>query len=325
MIGIYQDSIIDYLKEYSPNVKVTSKNLIIPCPFCEYKKVAPHYHMYISLEAPIFHCFEGSCNKAGILSKLFKKIDGKDLSEKFIDQNKIKEYKSKEIKLSIPTERQKIILPEINEDSFKLKSLYLKGRLKFSNPDLKAIKGLVFDVEDFIIKNNIKMDVRLSKVRYYLHSNFVGFLTENESVVVFRNIDETSDFRYFKLFIHDTLFLDYYKLFGGKYDSNHIVISEGIFDIFNEQIFDYTGLRNEVKLYAAGLSTSFDSLIKSIVFNEQIYRINVSVLADRGIDLEYFKKIKKYNLHIIDQLTVFYNKNGKDFGDSPVIPEKFIL
>ena len=323
MIGIYQDSIKNYLEQFSPTVKITSKNVIINCPWCEYQKKQPHYHLYISIEAPMFHCFH--CNKSGTISKLFKRLEGRDQSEKFIDENKIKEYKTNELKLATQPDRKKIILPDLREDQFKLKTLYLKGRLKYSNPNLKLIKGLIFDVEDFIIKNNIKIDDRLSRVRYYLQSNFIGFLTENESVVVLRNIDETSDFRYFKLFIYDTLFLDYYKLYGGNYNSNNVIIAEGIFDIFNEQIFDYTGLRKESKLYAAALSTSFDSLLKSIVFNEQIYRLNVFVLADRGINLEYFKKIKKYNPHIIDKFTVFYNKTGKDFGDTNVIPEKFIL
>ena len=325
MIGIYQDNIIDYFKTFSPSVKVSSKNIVIACPWCEYNQQKKHYHLHISTEAPIFHCFEGGCNKSGRISKLFKKLEGRDLSEKFIDQDKVKENKTNDIKLSIPTERKKIILPDLNEESFKLKTLYLKGRLKYSKPDLKLVKGLVFDVNQFIDINQIKIDNRLLKSRYYLHENFVGFLTENESVVVFRNIDETSEFRYFKLFISQTRFLDYYKLLGGQYNSNHIILSEGIFDIFNEQIFDYTGLRNQVKLYAAGLSTSFDSLIKSLVFNEQIFRLDVSILADRGIDLNFFKKIKKYNSHVIDKMTVFYNKTGKDFADPTVIPEKIIL
>lgn len=326
MIGIYQDSFLNYLKEFLGDpIKVSSKNIICRCPYCELNEKKSHYHLYISLELPMFHCFHADCNKAGSISKLCNKLEGIDKSEKFIDKERIKEKEKTNIKFSLPTENKKIYVPEINENQFKLKSLYLKGRLKYSIQNLNNVKGLIFDSNKFINENQIKLDDRLLRVKDYLQSNFIGFLTDQESLVVFRNIDDLAEFRFFKLFIIPTRFLDYYKLPGGNYNSNHIILGEGIFDIYNEQIFDYTSNKKDVKLYAAGLTTSYDSLIKSIVFNEKIYRANVSILSDRGMSLDYYKKIKKYNSHIIDNMTVYYNKNAKDFGDTSVSIEKFIL
>lgn len=326
MIGIYYDSFLNYLKEYlGPNIKIRSKNITVPCPWCEHNQNKKHYHLYISLEMPAFHCFAGDCNKSGNISKLCNKLEGIDKSEKFIDKEKIKEKEKTNIKFSLPVENKKIYLPEINEEQFKLKSLYLKGRLKYSVQNLKNIKGLIFDSNKFIDKNQIQLDDRLTRVKDYLQSNFIGFLTDQESLVIFRNIDDSSEFKFFKLFIIPTRFLDYYKLPGGNYNSNHVILGEGIFDIYNEHIYDYTSNKKDVKLYAAGLSTSYDALIKSIVFNEKIYRVNVSILSDRGMSLDYYKKIKRYNSHIIDNMTVYYNKNSKDFGDSSVSIEKFIL
>jgi hypothetical protein len=327
MIGIYQDSFIEYLKSYlGDRVKTTGKNIIAPCPFCgEHKKTKKHYHLFISKQAPCFHCFHNDCLTSGSIKKLCEKLEGTDTSEKYIDKNKIQEIQKNNVKLSVPVKNRELILPELRDDSFKLKSMYLKGRLKYSVTNLKSIKGLIFDSDKFIRDNQIKLDDRLSKVKDYLQTNFVGFLTENESVVVYRNIDDKSEFKFFKLFIHETRFLDYYKLSGGNYNSNHVVIGEGIFDIFNEHIFDYTSLKKDVKLYAAALSTSYDSLIKSLVFNEKIYRIEVSVLSDRGVELDYYKKIKRFNSHIIDKMTIYYNRYAKDFGESTVVPEKFIL
>ena len=327
MIGIYQDTFVNYLKEFlGDTIKVTGKNIICPCPFCgENKEKKKHYHLYISLEIPIFHCFHSDCHKSGSLSKLFNKLSGIDSSEKYIDKDKIKEIQKHDVKLSTPIERKKLIIPELKEDLFKLKTLYLKGRLKYSIENLNNVKGLIFDIDKFINMNNITVDSRLSKIKPYLHSNFIGFLTEQESVIMFRNIDDTAEFRFFKLFVAQTRYLDYYKISGGNFNSNHVVIGEGIFDIFNEQTYDYTNLKKDVKLYAAALSTSYESLIKSLVFNEKIYRINVSILSDRGISLDYYKKIKKYNSHIIDKMEVYYNKSAKDFGESIVSAEKFVL
>jgi hypothetical protein len=326
MIGIYQDSFITYLSDYLGNpVKTSGKNIICRCPWCEAQQNKKHYHLYISKEIPVFHCFSADCNKSGSIKKLFEKLEGNDTSEKYIDKEKIKEIQKNDIKISIPKDKKHLYLPEINQDEFKLKTLYLKGRLKYSIQNFSDTKGLIFDSNKFINENQIKLDDRLLRVKDYLQTNFIGFLTEGESLVVFRNIDEQSEFKFFKLFIDQTRFLDYYKLLGGNYNSNHVVLAEGIFDIFNEHIFDYTSLKKDVKLYAAGLSTSYDSLIKSIVFNEKIYKINVSILSDRGIGLDYYKKIKKFNSHIIDKMNIYYNRHAKDFGETPVSIEKFIL
>jgi len=327
MIGIYHDSFLNYLKQYTSNIKITSKNIIIPCFFCgeHNNRNKKHYHLYISLDAPIFHCFHSSCNTNGTISKLMDKISGVDTSDRYIDKEKIKQIQKHDVKLSPPTKKQPLILPDLKEDFFKLKTLYLKGRLKYSIQNLKNIKGLIFDVDEFINKNNVPMYDNLLRVKPYLQSNFVGFLTEQESVVIFRNIDQTAEFKFFKLFLDATRFLDYYKLVGGDYNSNHVIIGEGIFDIYNEHIYDYTKLKNHTKLYAAALSTSYTSLIKSIVFNEKIYRIDVTILSDRGISLDYYKKIKKYNSHIINKMEVYYNKAAKDFGENTINIEKFIL
>lgn len=326
MIGIYQDSFINYLEEYlNVKPKITSKNIIIPCLWCEKDEKKKHYHLYISLEIPIFHCFHNDCKKSGTIKKLFEKMSGVDTSEKYIDKEKVKQNQKTDIKISIPEKKEKLIIPDLKEDFFKLKSLYLKGRLKYSIHNLKTVKGLIFDVEEFLNINKIPIDDKVFRLKPFLQSNFIGFLTENESMIMFRNIDSNSDFKFFKLFISTTPFLDYYRLPGGNYNSNHVVIAEGIFDIFNEQIYDYTNLKRDVKLYAAALSTSYDSLIKSLVFNEKIYQINVSILSDRGISLDFYKKIKMYNSHIIDKMEVYYNKSAKDFGENIVISEKFIL
>ena len=329
MIGIYQDSFLKYLRDFfGNNVKVKSKSIIIPCCWCEYEQKKNHYHLYISLEAPIFHCFGSECHQSGFIKKLMEKLDGKDSSDIYVDKTKIKEkIKSSKIKIEKVTEKKKIHLPVLDTDKFKLKTMYIKQRLRYQNISLNSIKGLIFDVNQFLDMNpeGIAINETLFRMRDYLHSNFVGFLTEHESIVFFRNIDPEAEFKHFKLYIQDSKLIDYYKINGGNYFSNDIILSEGIFDLLSEQIFDSTNLRKSSKIYAAGLSTSYQSLIKSIVFHEQIFRPNIFILSDRDVKLDYYKKIKNLNNHIINSMVVFYNKRGKDFADTPAIPEKIII
>jgi len=327
MVGIYNDSFIDYLREkLGVEPKITSKNIIVPCPWCEYKMDKDHYHLYIGLDVPIFHCFHAGCNQSGVISKLLKRLEGHDISNIFIDKDTLQQAsKKREIFVDKEVSQTKIKLPVINKRTFMLKEMYIKKRLKFANTPSSMIKGLIYDVNQFIDINNIPVDESLFRIRDYLHSNFVGFLTENKSTAIFRNIDITHSMKFFKLKIQQNNFLDYYKLSGNNPNSNKIVLSEGIFDIFTEHIFDSINIKNEVKLYASALSSKYLSLIHSIIFHEQIFQPEVIILSDRGISRKYYKDIKFFNRHIINKMTVYYNKTGKDFNDTPVVPIKFII
>ena len=114
MIGIYQDSFVDYLKDnLGGKIKVSSKNIITPCPWCEYKKDKDHYHMYISIEAPIFHCFHASCERGGNIRKLVTKIAGHDISESFVDKKAVEEARKRaDVFEDKSAQKIKVILPE---------------------------------------------------------------------------------------------------------------------------------------------------------------------------------------------------------------------
>jgi len=327
VIGIYTNSFIKFLQDNLGDVKIKTNNIVIPCPWCETSgKDKNHYHLYISLQIPMFHCFKANCpKKSGNIASLIRKIGTNADPDKFIDQDIINQKKQEPKKTS---KLKKLIIPELNENRFKLKSLYIKKRLGF-NVEIHSIKGLIFDIDKFIDinQNNILFNETIFKLRDYLQNNFVGFTTENTGIIFFRNIDSTSEFKHFKAKLQDSKFTDYYKLNGLDFNSNRVVLAEGIFDIYSEYIFDTLKLRNKIKIYASVLSSNYMSLIKSIAFNENIYRLDISILSDRDVSIDYYKKLKYYNNHIINNLTVYYNKSkyGKDFNDFPLIPERFII
>jgi hypothetical protein len=143
--------------------------------------------------------------------------------------------------------------------------------------------------------------------------------------MILRNIDSNSSFKHFKIKISESIFQDYYKLCGENINKNNIILAEGIFDILSEKIFDSTNLRKESCMYIAALSTGYQDILKSIAFYEKIFKMNVYILSDQGIKLKFYEYLKKSNNHIIDKLTVYYNKGGKDFNTFPLTPEKFII
>ena len=323
MIGIYQDDFIPYLKdrlEMTP--KITAKNIVVSCPWCEYKKEQDHYHLYIGLDVPIFNCFGPNCNQHGFIGKFISRIEGHDITDNFVNKESLAKAAKSRKEFRNDEKIKELNLPEIRPDAFPYKQLYIQKRLKFADVPIKYVKGLIFDIHEFLNINNIPIDETLKRLRDYLHNNFVGFVTEKHSMVVFRNIDHSQSMKHYKLFIQDTNFLDYYRLPGNKKESNQIVLAEGIFDIYTEHIFDFLNIKRDVCLYASVHSSKYLSLIKSIMYNESIFSPDVVILSDNNIKEKQYRNMKKYNPHLFNSLTVYYNKYGKDFNETPVIPEK---
>jgi hypothetical protein len=326
MVGIYDDSFIDYLKRHLGSAKITSKNIVIPCIYCEFPKKKDHYHLHIGLHEPIFHCFHGSCEKSGTIKKLISAIHGYDISDRFVDKKHFENLKEKKLE-----QKEKIydrfILPPLEADRFPLKRMYMKKRMKFLDLPLERIDGLIFDVGAFLSLNKIWITDKMAKLLPFLQKNFVCFLMHNGGYLMFRNIDKKSQFRYYKYELQNTPFLDYYMVKGQKPNSQKIVLAEGIFDILTERYFDHMNILNDVKLFASVGSASYVNLMKSLIFHEKVFTPIWVFLSDRGIHLNYFRKIKRNNpyLFIKGESVVYYNKNGKDFNDTPVIGEKFII
>jgi len=331
MIGIYQDSFGDFIEEHLGEYKVTSTNIVCKCPWCDsQKRDSSKNHLYIALDKPIFNCFRAGCGKSGTIRKFIKNISGTYVQDKYIDEiemRKIQNNKKLDIKSSKIVLYNDFRIPKMKEGEFVEKELYLNQRLQYHQYELKNIKGLIFDVHEFIDINNLKSTISKSDLRMldFLHNSFIGFMTENKSMVVFRNIDQTSDFRYYKLNLQSHDLLDYYKITHNIKDSNMIVIGEGIFDIFNEHIFDYLGFRDKAFAYYCALNSRFESLIKSVAFYDNIYNPKVIILSDKNVSIGYYKKMKKRLKNICSDITVYYNVYGDDFGDTFCSPERIVL
>lgn len=326
MVGIYDDAFVDYLKRHLGSAEITTKNIVVPCIWCEFPKKKDHYHLHIGLDEPIFHCFHGGCDKSGTIKKLVSKIHGYDISDRFVDKKHFENLKERKLE-KIEKIYTNFILPPLEPEKFPLKRLSMKKRMKFLDLPLERIEGLIFDIDSFLSINKIWVTDKLAKLLPFLQKSFIGFLMHNGGYIMFRNIDKNSHFRYYKYELQGTPFLDYYMLKGQNENSNKIVLAEGIYDILTERYFDHLNVLNDVKLYASVGSASYVSLMKSLIFHEKVFTPKWIFLSDNGIHLNYYRKIKRNNpyLFIKGESLVYYNKNGKDFNDTPVLAEKFTI
>jgi len=309
--------------------KESSKNLVAICPFCgDHPNPSKRGHLYISKDKnyPIYHCFINNC--VGNIHKLVKSITG---STKIANDVITKKEISNTIKTNLSTSNiksnnnnnvNKLKLPKIEKDKFLDKIEYIKMR-SCNKLDMNFFSNLIFDVKEFLKLNpNINMIHEESdKFKDFLQSNFVGFLSRNQSLLIFRNIDKNDKFKFKKYVLSNNKFdmIDYMH-FENNLDSNTVVLSEGIFDIIGEMSNDTLKQFDKTLLYASGQSFSYESLLKSICFDYNLYKVNVIILSDNDKPGYKYKKFIRNTKHIVNKLKIYYNKDKKDFGMFPIQP-----
>lgn len=333
---IYSEEFVELLKRKLKYIKENARNIIVPCPWCESEneiggnKRRGHYHLYISKEVPVFHCFKAGCSVGGHVSRLISKLKTDFRLEDFVDLEEVQKQKQKHVfKKNLCIFSQRFKIPEIKINSKNCRKLnYLKKRLGMSMDDeeLVKLKGLILNIEEFRINNNLSFPPIYGKMAEYIENNFLGFISDKHQMIILRNIKDDS-LKYIKLPLQTDYFglLDYYSLVQ-NIDSDIIIMSEGIFDIYGEFIFNTTNLREKAFIYAAGLSFSYFNLLCSILFDfPHKIRPNLIILSDSDVGInKYLIFKKKYNF-LMKSLTIYYNKAGKDFGSFPIIPEKIII
>jgi len=323
---------LDKLKQILVDNKIfvseTIKNYICICPYClDHPDPKKKGHLYISKseDIPVGHCW--FCNGAWPIPLIIKDLTGnKNLYREVISDEELKtSYKQIRTSTSKITEFK---IPNIDENSFLEKKMYIRRR---SGNKTKAedVPNLVLDILNFFHINNLDIIGKGKILSDYeadmLSRSFVGFLGCNNSILYCRNIDSNSKFKFKKIPIQTNplLLLDYWKIPMNNM-GELVVMSEGNFDILGEYSFDSLGIKNRVKLYASGNTFSYGSLLKSICYNENLYKVDVIILSDDDKPAYYYKKFLQQNDHIIKTCKIYMNRAGKDFGVFPIIPTQIL-
>jgi hypothetical protein len=325
------DLIREIVKEKDIYVKENDKNIFCKCVFCqEHKTISKQDHLRISKnpELPIYHCF--LCNKSNSIRELIYYLTHSDeIAEQVLPKSELKQLsdnlkiiKSKQLKF------KDIKIPELEPDldSFPSKLEYIKNRLCTENIDnytFNLLKNnLIFNIRELINLNpGILFNEKTSLINK-LQEQFVGFISHNKSKIFFRNINRNDNFKFFKYEIQNNNYnlLDYVSFKTNNTKSNTIVLSEGIFNILACITHNILNLNNESYLFASCQSFSYESALKSICFDESLYKVNVVILSDLDKEFYCYNKFINNTQHIVENLKLYYNKNKKDFGTFPICP-----
>lgn len=320
------DALRKILKDNNLYKSENGKNIISTCSYCgDHPKPEKRGHLYISLnpEMPTVHCFY--CNHSATINNLVKLVTGsRKVADNILPQAELNRLRNKHKRIKPKSKTTRFDTEKVEYNSFLVKRNFIKTRT-FHKLEIDDIPNLIFDFERFFIKNNIKPTGAKGFLTDWeidiIKNQFVGFLSRHHTLIFGRNITN-SEYGFKKMILQNTTtgLLDYWYLNGGDPLSDTVVLAEGNFDILGEYSINSIGLKGNVRIFAAGNSFSYSALLKSVCFDENLFKCNVIILSDNDKKPEFYNKFRRENQHIIKSLKIWYNTRGSDFGDYPIVP-----
>ena len=336
---IYKPEIIELFKKKSLYFSENDTHFIMRCPYCgDSRKRIETGHLYIRKDIPVFRC--NRCSYGSSTARLIRDLTGftlsleKDILADHVDIEKIKAlYHPSSIISSGYTQPVKLdyisISENYNDSKYRPKLNYLLKRFNTNRfiGDINIANKIVFDIKYIFDKNeklytNFVSKYKEDKAEYMmdvLERNFIGFIGYNNNSIIFRNIDEKSDWRYFKIKYNinqpDYFIID--RLLNVMEDIPNLVIAEGVFDILFPYLKLTEGndpLRLSSRLYIAAGSKNYIGAIKYMAILKTIFKFNIYILADNDTKIKMYDNIYKFCKPLINRMEILTNLKDKDFG-----------
>jgi len=322
-------SLLETLDICKPNSSHTQ--FVVKCPMCEIHSMKDHGHLSIKIDinddsAMVFRCFK--CDYRGILTDTVLNELGFYVTDDLTTG--IKSFNKKLVKINKFINDRILDYEVPNYSPTKLNQIkidYINNRLgtAIKTSDCNKLK-IILDVFDFIKLNNIESipDMDL-KYLQFINSNYVGFLSTNNNVITFRNINDKYK-RYIKVK------LDPYNMNGNSFYSIpntlnllythdiNIHICEGTFDILSI-FFNIHNANLNNNYYYAACGFGYISILKFLISNGINTGLNIHIYSDNDkSDREHYNYLYKNSLiEWIDHIYIHRNINSgeKDFGVTP--------
>jgi len=307
----------------------TSLNQIaLRCPLCGDSKKDPkktRFYVKIDMEndVPIvFHCF--NCDESGIITpSVLRSVGISDLKLNTDLLNYNKSAKKNIAKtLGIKNNYLNYKVPDIKDsDLNRIKKEYIENRLGlfFSYDELKRFK-IVFSLLDFLKTNKIN-DLTVYKQRALtLENDYVGFLSANNSLIVYRDITDKNKMRYDKYpIIKDELSNDKFYTIPNTIDvmtsdKLTINIAEGTFDILGVY-YHIMNCNDDNNIYIAVMGSGFLAPLQTFISKGIIgSNITINIFSDADKDIRFYNKVIENVYPFVGEINIYYNELEKDYG-----------
>ena len=324
------------LKQYliqNNRAKIVSggREILKRCHICGDSRDPSDAHMYIGLKngAIVYNCFK--CPAHGVLKYDDLELLGvEDVSfkqdmqslNKSADKFSSYDYQVKDLFFEYK-------IPEVNGIK---KIVYIEDRLgiQLSNDDIKNTK-IITSLKDFLLLNDINYVTCKPNFAKLLDRDYVGFLNNNNSYILFRDITNSNKISWFKYPITNESKgqRNFYSISSeiDLYTKDKITInlSEGIMDCLSiaHNIYE-NKLDNSLNIAICG--KFYVNVIKYLIgmgFVGNNICMNIYSDNDHTYDtsIEYYKKVFKRFSFLFGELNVYYNMLSKDCG----VPKNNIL
>ena len=327
----FKIKLINDLSNRNIYTKMTQNNeLVTRCPYCgDSTKNLNTGHLYIRINPNdnypiVYNCFK--CPAHGLLryeDLELLGIAGPIYQQHLLNLNKTSDKLPKSYSIN---ECEQIDfsykIPDPITNSYKLQ--YIENRLgvKFTLEDYKEMK-VITSLKDFIMLNNITTITCKPEMANLVEKYYVGFLSNNGAYILFRDITNKSNIRWYKYPITQQSYGQQvmYSLTNNVdiFTDEDIVInlSEGVLDCLSIRYNIDKNSQNTINIAVCGKFYSkvikylfgLGFIGKNIIIN--IYSDNDGTY-DTGIEY-YYKTLKKYT-YLVKEINVFYNTIEKDVG-----------
>ena len=316
-------SAIDSLLSTPYAKRVGEEYIYVRCPFCgdSVKHLdKPHCSIWVRSDQPlIYHCW--ICESSGIVNNQFLQdlnISSLPVLNTIAMYNRSFKSGTRTTKFILPGQEKNIQIPEIQDNSLnRIKLDYMRKRLgiKFTYKSLEYLR-VIFSIKDFMDLNGLRPT---SKAIYYLENEYVGFLTMNKNLIIFRSIKEDPKIRYMKYSVFNNLPLGEQcytipmraNVLAPEVDMH---IAEGPFDILGI-FFNVMDRKTENQIYVSIGGSGYRQVIRSFLKRGFITNLNIHIYSDLDKSRWFYNKIFEMK-QWFNSIHLYYNRmNGeKDFG-----------
>lgn len=336
----YDLTLYYYLKQYVNVIYLTSSRdeTIVRCPICgDSLKDSRKARFYIHNQPPFFYyCF--NCDSSGVINENILN----DLTHGSIDREVVthireanldyaikNNQKIEKVKSNIYYNRRYVVDFKSNRRRAYDKLDYLNDRLgiHLTTKDLSKYK-IITSIRSFFKNNNLDLEKRLNHgnreknevIINDLEKNYIGFLSTDRSIIIFRNINPSEKRYRFNNFNIEPDLNGSSKVYNiqttiNKYQDKHsIIMTEGPIDIisaYNNVCDDYERNHNIfIANGGKGYVNSANMLAELSLLNNEF-----TILSDSDVDIGFYRRIKdKTPMLKYSPMSVFYNNTYKDFG-----------
>lgn len=296
-----------------------NKELRVRCPYCgDSQKNASSAHFYIEMNPPFrFHCFK--CETSGVLTQqVLRDLGVYDNSAGLVLAKASKDYRTNSGIQQVSFRGKEFNNTPTNSPNAIAAVNYFNKRYEsnFTEEELINKFKCVTDAESFFKLNNIR-----APNHQYDFSKAIGFISSDNSHIIFRDITNTQQKRYDNLSLYSSEVVGAmskaYNIPGtidAMASSVDLVITEGIFDIIGVYNIFYKNADNPNIIFSAACGKSYKAIIMNYI-RKGFLNLNIKIYSDADVPISFFQEMKQSSPYLREQtIQVFYNTKSKDYG-----------